>query len=158
MDTNAPLLLGRRPDAVDRLLNVFQSSGPRLVRQSVTTVTAVLDVIRQPLEAEGWICATGRRAEHGVAVAATTRRVVRADATHPSGAALWIELGRAWTNNAALMHLVEAALAPEVAHIVLAVRARYNGQPTLEHCRDLLLDIDAANLGLTGVSTTLIGF
>src|SRR5688572_24514273 len=103
------LLVGERlvPE-IEAVERAFADNAFNLRNEAVRRVPQVLDVIRDPLGLAGWRVARGSRASHGIPIQTAPSGRVRADGAHRSGrAALWIETGRSWTNNAFLLHIVE---------------------------------------------------
>lgn len=124
----------------------------------MSTIPDVLDAIRPGLVAAGWACSAGKRLAQGVTIGRTSRDVVRGEGLHPAGVALWVELGRSWTNFGFLQHTIEAAMIPEVLHVVVAVRHRWAGRATYDRCLEFMLDVEDSAIELPIESLTLVGF
>ena len=126
------------PPAAVGVITAFHRRQMALAVPDIRRVTEVLDMVRGDLVIDGWEVAAGARREHGVPLTATPGVEISADGWHPSGAALWIETGRTWTNNAFLVHAIEAAMVPSLGTAVLAVREVYSGTETFERCAGFL--------------------
>lgn len=151
-------ILGVPSAAASHVVGVLENHASKLTLGHVTTIPHVLDVIRDDLEDARWRVSTGPRSKGGVLVGRTPRRDVLAEAVHPDGAVLWIELGRAWTNFGFLHHAIEAAMVPAATDVILAVRQRWETQYTYDRCRDYLLDLRESGLPLPYESLTIVGF
>lgn len=152
------VIMGEPATPSTGVVQIFERHASKLTLGQVTTIPQVLDVVRQNLEEDDWRVSTGARSKGGVLVGRTPRREVLAEALHPDGAVLWVELGRAWTNFGFLHHAIEAAMVPEVTDVVIAVRQRWNSQYTYDRCRDYLLDFRESGMPLSYRSLTLVGF
>ena len=124
--------------AATAVISAFQRRQRSLGSPDLRRVTEVLDIVRADLADDGWEVAGGARREHGVPLVATPGVAISADGWHDSGVALWIETGRTWTNNAFLLHAVEAAMVPALNTAVLAIREVYSGTETFERCAGFL--------------------
>lgn len=131
-----------------------------LGEDEVRRVPEVLDVIRGNLPPFGWKLALGPRSSAGIPVQVAPTGRLRVDGFHSgAGAALWVETGRSWTNNAFLLHMVEAAMCPGIEHVVIAVRHTYNGQPAFDRCVEFAETlIESRRLELPYSSLLMIGF
>lgn len=152
------VIRGRPSAVVEGAVDVFRARATQLSLARVSTIPHVLDEIRPGLVRDGWECSAGKRSAQGVTIGRTSRDLVRGEARHPTGVALWIELGRSWTNYGFLQHTVEAAMIPEVSHAVLAVRHRWDGRVTYDRCLEFLLDVEDSAIDLPIESMTLVGF
>ena len=113
----------------------------------------MLDVVRADLVAAGWLVAAGGRKATGVVVGSAPLTCV-ADGSHRDGAVFWVETGRGWTNNAFLLHVIEASLAPGISDVVMAILER-----DLEKCAEFLGALATSDrLRLPLRSLVLIGF
>lgn len=152
-------LAATTPAPVQALNSAFLLKSAELAKDSVSTVEAVLDIVREEATAHGWSLASGRRSRTGIPVATTGGPPVLADGTHPGGFALWVETGRSWNNFEFLRHLAEGIRTPSISHAVIAVNERYGAQRTFERCESFLTDLLAPHgLDWPFESVTLIGY
>lgn len=138
----------------------FAHHADRLGEDEVRRVPEVLDVIRANLAPFGWKLALGPRSSAGIPVQVAPTGRLRVDGFHSgAGAALWVETGRSWTNNAFLLHMVEAAMCPGIEHVVIAVRHTYNGQSAFDRCVEFAeMLVRSGRLELPYSSLLMIGF
>ena len=147
------------PDASSRALLAFSRHGEVLASEDVRRVTDVLEVVRPDLQEAGWKVAEGTRREHGIPLPGPHGLTVAADGWHDEGIGLWVETGRAWTNNAFLVHTVEAAMVAPLHDVVLAVREVYSSSETFGRCAEFLGAVwRSERLNLPFESLLLIGF
>ena len=124
--------------ATNRAIKAFEQHSEELLNPEITRVPQVLDLVREDLVADGWACSSGPRSQGGCVLYETGKRRVLADAWHESGVALWIERGRAWTNNEFLVHAVDACLAAQISEVMIAVPILYQGAQTFARVEDAL--------------------
>lgn len=144
---------------VQRAVAAFAVAAPALADPSITKVAQVIDVVRSDLFAAGWDCATGARSATGLCAPGYDGEDVLVDGWHPSGSALWVETGMAWTNFGFLRHAVEVSLIPRCTAAVIAVPERYNSQPAFKNCAAFLRRCAGQAIPPWGeASLTLLGF
>ncbi len=159
MEHRVFLETGELGEPVRTLVSVLEKHSAYLASDDINEIPHVLDVVRVDLEVEGWRCSAGKRSTSGIALETSSGGRILADAWHPSGAALWVETGRSWTNFAFLQHAIEAALVPDVDEAAIAIRHRWKGQSTFDNCAVFLAELfDSDRLHFPYRRVTLIGF
>lgn len=127
------------PPVLGDALAVFETHASTLASSELRTVEDVRSVVAHDLRRHGWVVAEGPRSVGGIALPTSVGWVIRADAHHPRHrAALWIETGRSWMNNAFLADTVEASLSPQVDHVLVALRNEYQGSPAWSRAVEFL--------------------
>jgi hypothetical protein len=148
------------PSELEPVRDAFLAEASILSSDSIRKVEEVRARIEPHLRRAGWSVGEGARSRGGIALARSQGPAVRADAVNAiTGAALWIETGRSWTNNGFLEHLIEAVPCLGVDHLALAIRTVYDGSAAYSKAVEFLGPvIDSGRLGLPYESVLLIGF